>query len=312
MPRPAQRCLTNGILVVDKPAGMSSAQAVNRLKQTLGPRKIGHAGTLDPFATGVLILCLNRATRLARFLLQGNKTYEATLRLGVETDTQDVTGKTIAEHTLGRIDETDIRAVMQRFKGSLRQVPPAYSALKHQGVPLYKLARSGKPVQKPAREVTISCLTLLGIELPEIRFGVRCGPGTYIRTLGADIGKALGCGGHLTALRRTESCGFQVAEALKWDLVTDQDDPQPITDRIIGMAKTLNGLPSATADGRLAAKIAHGRTVIAEDLGLDGCPSGWIKVVDRDQHLLAILEYDRHRQKFNYGCSFIDQSYITM
>ncbi len=211
----------NGVLVVDKPAGISSAKAVAIVKRLLGVRKAGHAGTLDPLATGILVCCLNRATRLAYFLLKGAKTYKAVLHLGVETDTQDATGNIITQHRNIIANEAEIRAVIKRFEGKIKQLPPVYSALKHDGVPLYKLARRGKPVQKPAREVFIKKIRIHAIDLPYIRFTVSCSTGVYIRALCADIGTTLGCGGHLKELRRVASSG------LVCGLVTRLDKKRP-------------------------------------------------------------------------------------
>ncbi len=204
----------HGIFVIDKPENISSAAVVARLKKILGVRKAGHAGTLDPFATGVLVCCVNQATKLARFFLHSNKKYTAVLKLGVETDTQDLTGTVISRCEDINFDEKKIKSVFEKFKGAIEQVPPVYSALKHEGVPLYKLARQGKPVQKPPRPVFISCLNIIEINLPEISFEVSCSGGTYIRTLCADIGAELGCGGHLKELRRTESSGFPLMNLL--------------------------------------------------------------------------------------------------
>ena len=182
----------DGILVVDKPAGISSAGVVARIKSVLKVRKAGHAGTLDPFATGVMICCINRATKLSRFFLHSRKRYEALLRLGRETDTQDSTGTVTAEADPGGIEVTELHAVFDRFKGRQKQSPPAYSALKHKGVPLYKLARRGAAVQKPPREIMVSELSIQETALPNVRFTVTCSAGTYVRTLAADIGRALG------------------------------------------------------------------------------------------------------------------------
>ena len=195
---------SSGMLIIDKPAGITSAKVVALLKRNAGLRKVGHTGTLDPFATGVLICCVNQATRLARFFLHGSKKYQGTLVLGTETDTLDGTGNVTAtcEHTDFSVDR--IESAFRRFVGAIDQVPPVYSALKHHGVPLYKLARKGTPVQKPARQVTISSLDILNIDLPKIDFQVACSAGTYIRTLCADIGTELGCGGHLQRLTDRE------------------------------------------------------------------------------------------------------------
>ena len=164
----------NGVIVIDKPPGITSANVVARVKKLLKAKKAGHTGTLDPFATGVLVCCINRATKLSRFFLHGKKRYEAILQLGVETDTQDLTGNVINVcHNL-EFSEKAIQSAFKRFEGKIEQLPPVYSALKHKGVPLYKLARSKKPVQKPARQVSIITLKILKIKLPFIRFEVLC------------------------------------------------------------------------------------------------------------------------------------------
>ena len=157
---------TNGIIIIDKPTGMSSARVVAKVKGLLQTRKVGHTGTLDPFASGVLVCCLNQATKLARFLLQGTKSYEAVLKLGASTDTQDVTGKIIGQPASVEISEQQLLSAFERFKGAIDQHPPVYSALKHKGTPLYKLARSGRPVQKPPRRVHIYALDIGSIQLP--------------------------------------------------------------------------------------------------------------------------------------------------
>ncbi len=182
----------DGILVIDKPANLSSARVVAAVKKALKAGKAGHAGTLDPFAEGVLICCINQATRLAGFLLHGTKKYIAELKLGQETDTQDLTGTVVATANTVDYSPQTIQSVFESFKGSIEQLPPVYSALKHKGVPLYKLARRGQPVQKPPRQVQIYDICVDDVDLPYVRFEVSCSAGTYIRTLGADIGQKAG------------------------------------------------------------------------------------------------------------------------
>ena len=199
-----QKLTGSGILVVHKPEGISSAGVVSLVKRRLRADKVGHCGTLDPFASGVLVCCINQATRISRFFLHEDKSYEAVLRLGVETDTQDVTGKTVATAPV-TVTEEAIRSACSGMVGRMWQQPPAYSALKHEGVPLYRLARSGRPMQKPAREIVIHHLEVLAVDLPDVRFAVTCSGGTYVRTLAADLGRLLGCGAHLRRLVRTAS-----------------------------------------------------------------------------------------------------------
>lgn len=296
----------NGILVIDKPAGMTSARVVACVKKVLNARKAGHTGTLDPFATGVMICCVNQSTRLARFFLHGNKTYEAVLRLGVETDTQDLTGTVISKSEIRNLDEKTTGSIFKRFEGAIEQLPPVYSALKHEGVPLYKLARKGKPVQKPARRVFISSLKILDMELPKIRFEVSCSAGTYIRTLAADIGTALGCGAHLELLRRTESSGFTIEDALTLPEMESLALSGKISDRMTGMAEALQEMPNHVADDTLMKKIRYGKPITQKDIILPEPvgPEGFFKVVDADNTLLAVLEDKKKADMYNYCCVF--------
>jgi tRNA pseudouridine55 synthase len=296
----------NGILLVDKPEGMTSAQVVARIKKLFGVRKVGHTGTLDPFATGILICCINRATRLARFFLHGNKKYEAVLHLGVETDTQDSTGIVTSTCDDVLFSEIKIRSVFNQFKGSIEQIPPVYSALKCKGTPLYKLARRGKPVQKPARRITIFNIEILKILLPLIHFSVSCSAGTYIRTLCSDIGKRLGCGGHLKELRRIQSSGFSIAEAVKLSELENIAVSENISHRIISMSKALQDMPEHIADQALAKKIMHGYILTKKDLKplQPEKIEGFIKIVDTNNHLIAVLENMKKRNGFSYCCVF--------
>jgi tRNA pseudouridine55 synthase len=293
-------------LVVDKPADITSAKVVARVKRQLGAGKVGHAGTLDPFATGVLVCCINRATKLARFFLHGNKKYEAVLHLGVETDTQDSTGVVTSSCDEVEFADKKIRSIFKQFEGTIEQFPPIYSALKYKGVPLYKLARNGKPVQKPARRVAIFFTTILEINLPLIRFVVSCSAGTYIRTLCADIGASLGCGGHLKELRRIESSGFTIAEALTLSELKEPALSEKLSDRMISMSNALKDMPEHVADKVLTAKIMHGNIITKKDFepGQTDIPKGFIKIVDVNGDLVAVLEYTKDSNKYNYCCVF--------
>ncbi len=209
----------NGILLVDKPAGITSAEVVRRVKRQVAV-KVGHLGTLDPFATGVLPLCLGEATKIAQFLNTADKRYEGRIRLGAATDTGDPTGSIVQTAAVPALTETAVAAVAQRFAGDYAQVPPMYSALKHQGVPLYKLARRGIAVERSGRTVRIHELRLL-VDGPEhLRFDVSCSKGTYVRVLAEDIGVALGTVAHLEVLRRTRFGDFDVARAVQLDAAT--------------------------------------------------------------------------------------------
>jgi tRNA pseudouridine55 synthase len=301
----------NGVLVVDKPSDMTSARLVAVLKKRIGAGKIGHTGTLDPFATGVMVICLGKATRLARFFLHGDKRYRATMVLGAETDTLDATGQTVAtSDDIQRSDE-EILAAMEKFEGRILQKPPVFSALKHKGTPLYKLARQGRPVQKPPREVVIHVLRLLGVSLPAVQLDVACSGGTYIRSLCADIGRELGCGAHLRDLRRTESCGFSIEQGLSLEAVDALADRGRIADAVIPMSAALEGMSTLTVNPETAAKVLQG--VVMDDWMLDGDAltagtkalfEGVVKVEDSTGNLLAVIEKEKSTGFYRYCCVF--------
>lgn len=293
----------SGFLVIDKPQGISSAKLVAIVKKSLGVAKIGHTGTLDPFATGVMICCINQATRLAGFFLYGSKTYEAVLYLGVETDTQDLTGEIIATHKITLLSKNYIQEIFQKFKGQILQKPPVFSALKHKGTPLYKLARRGQPVEKPARTVKISQIDIMDINLPEIRFQVTCSAGTYIRTLGADIGKALGCGGHLIKLKRVKSGYFSLKQALSLQDLQDMPRDNVFNKHLIKMTEALPQLATYNASEKEVENIKFGRKIesflnISPPVGIEN----FIKIVDDQNDLIAILEYKKEVDQYNYCC----------
>jgi len=204
----------NGILLVDKPEGCSSAEVVRVVKKRLGVEKIGHIGTLDPFATGLLPLCLGTGTKVAQFLVAGRKTYTGTIRLGVETDTFDATGTVTRTAPVPPCGPEVLQDLRRRFSGEYWQTPPMYSAVKRQGIPLYKLARRGAVVEREARKVSIEEFTLVQAATDTLDFSLSCSKGTYLRSLAADLGAALGCGAHLVTLRRTACGSFTVGEAV--------------------------------------------------------------------------------------------------
>lgn len=301
--------MRGSVLIIDKPAGLSSAQVVGRVKKLLYAAKVGHAGTLDPFATGVLVCLVNQATRLAQFFLTSGKQYEAELRLGVDTDTQDRTGRIVNSRPVPDFTEADLQQIFSRFVGNIEQIPPAYSALKHNGVALYKLARRGQPVQKPARNVRIETLQIKMIALPMVRFSVTCSAGTYIRTLCADIGHALGCGGHLSELRRTVSSGFSIDEAISMETlagcVADPQLPVPL----IPPGDALRAMPALKADQAMVATMRCGGAIGVKDFTdlprdatvmTNGEKGTYYKVLDNDENLIAVVSVDPQREKMAY------------
>ncbi len=203
----------NGVLVTDKPQGWTSHDVVQHVKRKLKARKVGHLGTLDPAATGVLVLVLDSATRHASSLGAGAKEYAAACRLGEETDTYDSDGNIVRAHGTGGIADEDVEKALAGFRGRISQVPPMYSAVKSKGTPLYKLARKGVVVEREPREVTVHELEITALDLPVLEFRAVCSAGTYVRSICHDLGERLGCGGHLQALRRTRAGAFRIDEA---------------------------------------------------------------------------------------------------
>ncbi|TAN38990.1 MAG: tRNA pseudouridine(55) synthase TruB [Verrucomicrobia bacterium] len=204
----------DGILLVDKPAGVTSHDVVDRIRRTFLIRKVGHGGTLDPMATGLLIMLLGRGTRLSNAVMGQDKTYEGTMHLGITTDSEDVDGAVTGTADFTGVTRAALEAEMKKWLGDIQQIPPMVSAIKKDGVPLYKLARKGQEIVREPRWLHIFEFTLLDFAPPQASFRLRCSKGTYVRTLCADIGRALGCGAHLAKLRRTQSGNFNIADAL--------------------------------------------------------------------------------------------------
>lgn len=213
----------DGLLLIDKDQGWTSHDAVGLLRARHKINKVGHGGTLDPMATGLLVLLLGKCTKLSDWVMQGDKTYEGTLLLGVTTNSQDADGEVEETNEVPALTREDIEEAVKAFTGDIEQIPPMVSAIKKDGVALYKLARKGEVVARDPRPVTIHSFEILGIDLPKVSFRVHCTKGTYVRTLAHDLGQALGCGAHLCALRRTHSGRFDVADALPVDAIKSED-----------------------------------------------------------------------------------------
>ena len=215
----------NGIVIVDKPQGWTSQDVTARLRRVFNTRRIGHGGTLDPLATGVLPVFVGRATRGVEFFEHAEKTYETVLRLGLTTDTEDITGTVLTQQD-AFVTGTQLEEVLKQFRGEILQIPPMYSALKINGQKLVDLARKGKEVERKPRPITIHELTLLGMDAQGIHLRVRCSKGTYIRTLCKDIGEALGCGGCMEALRRVSAGEYTIQEAVPLEELLETEDPE--------------------------------------------------------------------------------------
>jgi tRNA pseudouridine55 synthase len=255
----------SGVLVVDKPAGPTSHDVVDRVRAALGEKRVGHTGTLDPFATGVLPVCVGKATRLVRFLAEGEKVYRATVRLGFATTTDDALGEPLGPPREVSADPAEVRRAARELTGELLQVPPAFSAKRVAGRRMYDLARQGVAVERAAAAVTVHSLEVLEIADGRVEVEVRCSPGTYIRALARDLGEALGLGGHLTALRRTRSGTFGIDAAVGWDDLAERG-----RERLLPLAGLLAEMPAARVDGRGAHALRHGR-----DLGRDVVMAGF-------------------------------------
>ena len=281
----------SGILLLDKPGGVSSNRALQIAKRLLGARKAGHTGTLDPMATGLLPICFGDATRFSSALLGANKSYEATLRLGYISTTGDAEGDiSVAEgvtcHDLKDL-APQVEMVLKSFIGLITQMPPMYSALKHRGKPMYVYAREGLEIERQPRVVTIHELRLMVIDGDEIRLGVRCGSGTYVRTLAEDIGKALGFGGaYLTALRRTTIDAFDLSQAYTLDTLENMSIRERDS-RLLTVDTLLRDLAAVTLEAPAAAALRQGRSVAGVSKAIEGEK---IRLYDEEKNFLGLGE----------------------
>ncbi len=278
-----------GFLNVDKPTGMTSHDVVAKIRRGLKIKKVGHAGTLDPLATGVLVMCLGGATRLSEYVMHTTKRYQARVRLGVTTDTYDADGETLLERDASAVTREQVEQALTGFMGDIQQVPPMYSAIKQGGRKLYDLARAGEVVEREARSVHISALTVSDWQSPEFTLDVTCGAGTYIRSLAYDIGELLGVGAHLTGLIRSASGDFTLEKASALDTILQDED---WLKRIISPADALTHLPLVLVDADALVHILHGRSIPADEAAT---PAEVAQGVDSSGQLVAILQYAEHR-----------------
>ncbi len=255
----AQRQPIDGVLLLNKPVGITSNAALQKAKWLLNARKAGHTGTLDPFADGLLPLCFGEATKFSAYLLDADKGYRAVLKLGETTTTGDPEGEILDARDV-RVHCADIAAVLPRFTGEIEQIPPMHSALKHQGRPLYEYARAGIDIERPPRRVTIRSLELVECAPPRVVIDVRCSAGTYVRTLAQDIGAALGCGAHLTALTRTTAGGFLLDDAIALAALEALAPAERAT-RLRSADCLLAHLPAPELDAAAAAALCQGRGI---------------------------------------------------
>lgn len=253
----------NGILVIDKPQGVTSNGILQQVKRLYGAAKAGHTGALDPLATGVLPLCFGEATKFSQLMLDSDKAYITTARLGVRTETGDSEGAVVDERPVPEgLDENALEPVLAQFRGDIQQVPSMYSALKHKGRPLYEYAREGIEVERPSRPVTIYQLILLNVRANEIDLAVKCTKGTYIRSLVDDIGEVLGCGAHVTALRRTLAAGFTLDQVHRVeDLEAMRERGESLDGLLVKPDAALSMFPELTLEGASLVSILNGQPV---------------------------------------------------
>ena len=277
--RPTGRHI-NGVLLLDKSAGMSSNGAVQRAKRLFQASKVGHTGSLDPIATGLLPLCFGEATKFSGFLLDTDKRYRVRVRLGVTTNTADTEGEVVQRRAVPVLDEVAVESVLNRFRGDITQVPPMHSALKHQGRRLYELARKGLEVERPARAVCIHALSLVTVEADFLDLDVHCSKGTYIRSLAEDIGEALGCGGHVEQLRRTAVGDLSVEQAVDLETLASMSDEGRL-ERLLPMDRLAADLPALIVGDNLAFYLRRGQPVLAPNAP----QAGWVRIYNKDLFL---------------------------
>ena len=284
--------MISGLLVVDKPVGPTSFDVVTRVKRLVRARKAGHTGTLDPLASGVLVVCLGEAVKLQQWLTDGDKAYEALVAFGTATTTEDAEGEVVARGDPGPLDAACIRAVLPRFIGLLEQVPPMFSAVRVGGRRLHEAARAGEVVERAPRQVRVDAFDLLELGEPAgglrlARLAVRCGKGTYVRTLAADLGRALGVPAHLAGLRRTAAGSFGIADAVSLDQAErlGAAAPEAIAERVLPLAAALRGWPTVPLTAGEARDLGHGKALL-----LPTVPEGLCGALDPHGGLLAVCE----------------------
>lgn len=283
----------NGFIIIDKPAGVTSHDVVSAVRRITGVKKAGHTGTLDPFATGVLPVALGEGTKAIQFLDEARKEYRAVMKLGETTDTQDLTGAVTARSDWRGVTPGAIEKVVARYSGRISQLPPMFSALKHNGVPLYRLARRGAEISREPREIEIYSLVIDCFDLPDVAFTVVCSRGTYVRTLAHDMGAELGCGAHLVRLRRTMSGPFDLAKAVSLDRLAALAGAGEAADLVISPYDALDHLPDLQVNDSGRMKLCHG---VVPDSGeftrLPAAPfcQGIYLRISQGKRLLAVAE----------------------
>ena len=266
----------NGVIVLDKPAGMSSSDAVQHVKRRFAARKVGHTGSLDPLATGVLPLCLGDATKFSQYLLNSDKRYLADIRMGVATDSGDADGQVLAERPVAGVDLKRVDAALDAFRGQIEQVPSMFSAVKHQGKPLYKLARQGIEVEREARPVSIYHNRIVALEGTLLTLDIHCSKGTYVRTIAHDLGEALGCGAHVEALRRTQAGPYGEDDLATMGEIDAARDEHRLDELLRPVSSTVGQWPQVSLAGAPAFYLKQGQPVLVPHAPT----AGWVRLVE--------------------------------
>jgi len=281
--------IKSGILLIDKPEGPSSAQIVHRVKKILQAKKVGHLGTLDPFASGLLLIGVNEGTKIADIFLSGAKSYRGVMVLGVETDSQDGTGKVVNERAVPSVSDKELRSLEAKFTGEQQQVPPMFSALKKDGVRLYQLARQGKEIPREPRAIRIDALQIKKISASELEFTVTCSRGTYVRTLAADMGQSLGCGAHLKRLRRTACDHLKIEQSVGIEELEQRCAKGAVP--LISLGAALGHLRSMTWQSRLLSRLRLGQQEVLGQIGKAREGEKIVAIVDPRGQLAALAEW---------------------
>lgn len=276
----------HGVLLLDKPEGISSNNALQRVKRIYQARKAGHTGSLDPIATGLLPICLGEATKLSRFLLEADKRYEVVCRLGVRTTTGDTEGEVIEMRPVKRLEPEWVEKLLGSFLGPQAQTPPMYSAIKRQGQPLYKLARQGIEVEREPRQIIIHTIRLTGLEEEQLKLEVFCSKGTYIRTLAEDIGRALGCGAHVMALRRTQVGYFNILKAASIDRLEKlmETEVESLHELLVPLDEMLADWPAVDLIADAAYYLRQGQSVRVSRVP----DKGWVRLIERHKGFFGV------------------------
>ncbi|MFQ6091876.1 MAG: tRNA pseudouridine(55) synthase TruB [bacterium] len=280
----------DGVLNINKPTGLTSHEVVTTVRRMVGGSKVGHTGTLDPLATGVLLLCVGKATRIAPYLTNEEKEYVATIRLGVTTDTFDADGEVLEQREV-TVSVEDVRQALRSFVGKIEQIPPMFSAVRHSGKRLYQLARAGETVEREARQVHISGIDLIDFQDNDLTVRVHCSRGTYVRSLAVDIGENLGCGAHIVALQRTRVGRFRLEQSLALEQVERLAAETVLSRHMVSMNEALVHLAEVRVGGRARRRIEHGAPVAWKDVAT---PVRWtsgqktVRILGSDDTLLAL------------------------